>query len=108
MLCLEKNIRKNASDFSAFLFLLIYQQKQFLNCEKLCSSEAGDKAFFLYITWSHDPWVTWLGGWDSLTLNHPYHKVILRATEPNNENSYVLQVGATLCYKLGQLCFITN
>ena len=33
-------------------------------------------------------------------------KVIVRATELNNKNIYVLQIGASLCYKLGQLCFI--
>ena len=35
-------------------------------------------------------------------------KVIVRATELNNENIYVLKIGASWCYKLGQLCFITN
>ena len=35
-------------------------------------------------------------------------KVIARATEFNNKNMYALQIGASLCYKLGQLCFITN
>ena len=34
-------------------------------------------------------------------------KVIVRATELNNKIIYVLQIGAGLCYKLGQLCFIT-
>ena len=29
-------------------------------------------------------------------------------TELNNKNIFVLQIGASLCYKLGQLCFITN
>ena len=32
----------------------------------------------------------------------------MRATEPNDKNMYVLQTGASLCYKLRQLCFITN
>ena len=47
---------------------------------------------FLHITWSHDQWVTWLGGWDTLTLNHR------RATELKNgkKNMY---------YKLGQLYY---
>ena len=35
-------------------------------------------------------------------------KFVVRATELNNENIYVLQIGARLCYKLGQVCFITN
>ena len=30
-------------------------------------------------------------------------KVIRRATELSNKNIYVLQIGASLCYKLGQL-----
>ena len=35
-------------------------------------------------------------------------KFVVRATELNNENIDVLQIGARLCYKLGQVCFITN
>ena len=35
-------------------------------------------------------------------------KIIARATELNNKNMYVLQIGTSLCYKLGQLCFIKN
>ena len=42
--------------------------------------------------------VTWLGGGDTFTLNHPDHKVIVRATELNNKNIYVLQIGAALFY----------
>ena len=34
-----------------------------------CPSEDGDKGFF-NIKWSHDQWVTWLSGWDTLILNH--------------------------------------
>ena len=34
--------------------------------------------------------------------------VIVRATELKNKNIYVLQIGASLCNKLGQLCFIRN
>ena len=33
-------------------------------------------------------------------------KVIVRATELDNKNAYVLQIRASLCYKLWQLCFI--
>ena len=33
-------------------------------------------------------------------------KVIVRAIELNNENKYVLQIGASLCYKFGQLCLL--
>ena len=29
-------------------------------------------------------------------------KVIVRATKLNNKNVYVLQIGTSLCYKLGQ------
>ena len=52
-------------------------------------SGAGDKAFSAYdvITWSR---VTWLGGWNTLTLNH---KGILRATEFYDKNIHVLQFG---------------
>ena len=54
-------------------------------------SRGGDKAF-LHITWLHDQWVTWLGGWDSLTLNH-------KGYSKSNE----LQIGEALFYqKLGQ------
>ena len=35
-------------------------------------------------------------------------KVIARATELNDKKIYVLQIGASLCYKLGQFCFIAN
>ena len=35
---------------------------------------------------------------------HPKsQKFIVRATEPNDKNIYVLQIGASLCCKLGQL-----
>ena len=34
-----------------------------------CPSEGRDKTFFMNIRWSHDQWVTWVGGWDSLILN---------------------------------------
>ena len=46
---------------------------------------------------------------DTLTLIHK--GCIVRVAELNNKNiyyKYVLQIGASLCYKLGQLCFITN
>ena len=33
-------------------------------------------------------------------------KVIVRAAELNDKNIYVLEIGTSLCYKLGQLCFI--
>ena len=35
-------------------------------------------------------------------------KVIVRITELNNKNIYALEIGASFCQKLGQLCFITN
>ena len=43
--------------------------------------------------WSHDQWVTWLGGWDTLTLNH-------KAYSKNNRKIYMY-------YKLRQAC-VTN
>ena len=46
----------------------------------------------------------WLGGWDTLTLNHKGYSKSVRATELNNKNIYVLQIGAVLFYcKLGQM-----
>ena len=42
---------------------------------------------------------------------HPQSRwsmVIVRATELNNKNIYVLQIGVSLCNKLGQLYFIRN
>ena len=35
-----------------------------------CLSEGRDKAFLKKISWSHDQWITWLGGSDTLNLNH--------------------------------------
>ena len=47
----------------------------------------------MHITWSHDQWVTWLGGWDSFTLNQKGY----------SKNIYALETGADLLYyKLGQ------
>ena len=34
-------------------------------------------------------------------------KVMVRAAELSNKNIYVLEIGASFCYKLGQFCFIT-
>ena len=61
------------------------------------------KLLFAYhvITWSMSHLTLW--SCDTLTLNHPHHKVIVRATELNKKNIYVLQIGAPLFYyKLGQ------
>ena len=65
------------------------------------------KLFFAYhvITWlmineSHDS----VGEIPSFEMT----KVIVRAAELNDKNIYVLEIGTSLCYKLGQLCFITN
>ena len=33
---------------------------------------------------------------------------MVRTAELYDQNIYVLQIGASLCYKLEQLCFITN
>ena len=65
-------------------------------------SGAGDKAFSAYdvITWSR---VTWLGGWNTLTLNH---KGILRATEFYDKNIHVLQFGQACVTSWGS--FITT
>ena len=60
----------------------------------------------MHITWLHDQWITWLSEWDTLTLNHKCY--IVRAAELNNENMHVLQIGASLRYKLGQSWCITN
>ena len=69
---------------------------------KSCALTKVEMNPFLSITWSDDQWVTWLGGWDTLILNHKGY--IVRATELNNKSIYVLQIGATLFYyKLGQL-----
>ena len=72
-------------------------------------SKDGDKTFFLHIAWVYDQWVTWLSGWNTLTLNHK--GCIIR----RNRNKYqkylcitnwgklALQIGAALVYyKLGQ------
>ena len=50
-------------------------------------SGGGDKVF-LDIMVSHVQWATWLGWWDTLTLNH--EGWIVRAIELNNKNIYVL------------------
>ena len=38
-------------------------------------------------------------------VRYPHPKAIVRATELNDKNMYVLQIEASLCYKLGQLLF---
>ena len=53
-----------------------------------------------------------LDGWDTITLNHPHHKVIVRATELNNKDicntnwgKLVFKIGAAVFYyKFGQRC----
>ena len=40
-------------------------------------------------------------------VRHP-HPQSQRLYSKSNRNIYVLQIGASFCYKLGQLCFITN
>ena len=62
---------------------------------------------FLHIMWSHDQWVMWLGGWDTLILNH---KGYSKSNRTNNKNMYVLQIGQACVtnqgnryYKIGQL-----
>ena len=34
-----------------------------------CPKKSEDK-LSLHIRWSHDKWVTWIGGWDTFTLIH--------------------------------------
>ena len=65
-----------------------------------CPCEGRDKAFFCIsrdhlINESHDS----VGEIPSSLIT----KVIVRATELSNKNICVLQIGANLCYKLGQL-----
>ena len=63
---------------------------------------------FLHITWSHDQWVTWLGGWDTLTLNHEGYSKSNRTKERKhicitNRGKLALHIGEALFYcKLGQ------
>lgn len=38
----------------------------------------------------------------------PVHKEYSESNKIVNENIYVLEIGANLCHKLTQLCFITN
>ena len=60
------------------------------------------------MSWPHDEWVTWLGGWDTLNLNHKgYSKSNRTQRQKNicitNWGKLVLQIEAALFYyKLGQ------
>ena len=70
-------------------------------------SWGGDKRL-LHIKWSHDQWVTWLGRWDTLTLNQKGYSKSNRTQWKKyvcitNWGKLVLQIGAALFYyKLGQ------
>ena len=71
----------------------------------LIVSGGRDKASFcisLVITCSVSHVTHWV------RYTHPNLQCCLRATELNNKNVYLLQIGASLRYKLRQLCFITN
>ena len=70
----------------------------------MCPGEGGDKAFFT----NHV--ITGSISRESVDEIPPLKitKVIVRATELNSENIYVSQIGVGSCYKLGQICFITN
>ena len=69
-----------------------------------CPSEGRDKK----ISWSHDQWVIWLGGWDAFNLNHKGYSKSNRTQRQKdicitNWGKLVLQIGAALFYyKLGQ------
>ena len=79
-----------------------------------CPSEGGDKAFFSI---SHDQminqWTSWLGGWDTLILNHKGYSKSNRTQQQKyicitNWGKPLLQIGAALFHhKLGQK-IITN
>ena len=69
-----------------------------------CPSGSGDQVFF-NITWSHDQWVTWLNGLDTLTLNHKGYGKSNRTLWPK----YICITNwGKLVLQLEQLCFITN
>ena len=70
----------------------------FLKLVLIVLAKGGDKTFFLHVTRSDDQWVTWLDGWDSLTLNYKGCG--------KNKNMYVLQIEATFCYISGSFVLL--
>ena len=70
-----------------------------------CPSEGGDKAF---LRQSLDHTVKESRELVGEIPSTKITKAVIRSTELNDKNISVLQIGASLCYKLGQLCFITN
>ena len=84
------------------------------NCHWHCKT--GNAPFlFVNITWSHDRLVTRLDGCDQLSLCQTLLKLAAIPLDKVEISiflhitwSHELQIGASLCYKLGQLCFITN
>ena len=112
-------IRPSMESLNTDLFSVLYQNYQKFCFKKLARNPPliGDisEVFSKFTKFpvaivsgggDKDQWVTWIGGWHTLTVNH--EGCIVRATELYNKNIYVLQIGASLRYKLGQLCFITN
>ena len=65
------------------------------------------------ITWSHDQWVTWLGGWNAVTLNHEGYsksnKTKLRKYICiTNRGKLVLQIGSKFVLLQIRANFLTN
>ena len=111
MLCLEIKIffyklvdlEKKLVTFPLFNSCLYISKNDPWIVKNCALAKVEIKLLFAYhvITWSMSHLTLW--SCDTLTLNHPHHKVIVRATEVNKKNIYVLQIGAPLFYyKLGQ------
>ena len=126
---LQKWIKKFYGKFNWWIFSLFCQSCQKFCFEKLAKNSSltgdisavfskftkfpvaivswgGDKRL-LHIKWSHDQWVTWLGRWDTLTLNQKGYSKSNRTQWKKyvcitNWGKLVLQIGAALFYyKLG-------
>ena len=70
-----------------------------------CPSEGGDKTFSCI---SRDHMINESRDSVGEIPSPQITKVIVRAIELNNKKIYVLQIGESLFYTLGQLRFITN
>ena len=55
------------------------------------------------IAWSHDQWATWLGGWNTLTLNHKDFIVIVE--EFNNKKYICIKNWGKLLLQIGETFF---
>ena len=101
------DFEKQLVTFSLFNFCL-YISRNDPWIVKNCTLAKVEIEVFLHITWSHDQKVTWLGGWDTLTLNHKGYSKSNRTKWRKyrcitNWGKLVLQIGAALFfYKLGQ------